>query len=246
MRRHALIVCQALLVAGLLLVAPEARATVVVKLSEAQMAVQARGIVRGTVVKRESRWNKGRTRIFTYTTVRITRVIKGQPSLKTVVIRQVGGVVGKIGMRVAGSAAFKKGEQVLLFVEPAKGTPYFHVMSMSVGKYTILRHPDTNEEYAVSAPSGLSYAYWDGKGKFRIVGQTHTPAPVKVDTLVQRLNQHLLNAVRAKPAPAKPIPTLRRPPGKVVVPTLRLPRLMVAPPGRVLMPKKLVPVPRGK
>ena len=50
-------------------------------------------------------------------------------------------------MKVPGSASFKLGEEVLVFLEKVKQKSYHMVMGMSYGKYKVLEHPKTKIRY---------------------------------------------------------------------------------------------------
>lgn len=128
-------------VAAALLAMPlTASATVVLLESFEQLAANAPVVVRGVAGASTVRWNEARTRIETWTDIRVTEAIKG--SVKgPVTIRQVGGVIGDIGMGVSGEASFKEGEEVLLFLEhPGDSKTFFVVRSMSYGKVTLQKN----------------------------------------------------------------------------------------------------------
>jgi len=93
------------------------------------IAVTWDGLLRGstlaavvTPVDASSSWENGR--IYTYTRVRLDRVIAGgQPAGSEVWVRTMGGIVGKIGQVVDGEAVLAPGQPSLLFLHPgAAGT----------------------------------------------------------------------------------------------------------------------------
>lgn len=119
--------------AGLLAAAP-AFATVMVKLSLRDLVGRADRVVIGSVQSTSSRWTKNRRHIITEAVVRVNRTVHG-PHAQTVTIRRLGGAVGKIGMRVTGTAILTKGQQVLLFTELRGGARY--VVGMSQGAFRL-------------------------------------------------------------------------------------------------------------
>ncbi|MEZ5290332.1 MAG: matrixin family metalloprotease [Vicinamibacterales bacterium] len=106
-------------------------------------------IVRGRVSGAASRWDQGA--LYTYVTVEITRVVVGTGVPDRVVLKQLGGEVGGIGMWVAGQAAFRPDEDVLLDLE-ADRTGTLHTRGLARGKWRVERDPGTGVDLAVQAP----------------------------------------------------------------------------------------------
>src|SRR5688572_21456047 len=104
------------------LIAVAAQATVVVKLSWEELAAHATLIVRGTVGQQQVRWDDERRRIHTYTELVVADTLKG-PRASTVLVRQPGGELAGIGQYFSGTARFREGEDVIVFLEPAKDEP---------------------------------------------------------------------------------------------------------------------------
>lgn len=142
------------LLAAVVLLPLVASATVVLSESFEQLTLNSHLVVRGKAGASTARWDEGRTRINTWTTINVEEVIKGTLS-GPVVIRQVGGVVGDVGMSAAGEASFKQGEEVLLFLEhPGDDQKIFVVRSMSFGK-VILEKNGLGELRAYRDAKGL-------------------------------------------------------------------------------------------
>jgi hypothetical protein len=111
-------------------------ATTVQPLSEEELVEQAETIFLGKCVSIKSEWNEEGTRIYTYITVAPERPLKGGIVPQQVTIRQLGGEVGDIGMRVEGTSVFEEGEETLLFLE--RGHKGFHrVLGLNQGKFSI-------------------------------------------------------------------------------------------------------------
>lgn len=127
--------------AAVCLVPLAAQATVVLSETIEQLAINAHVIVRGKAGPSEARWNDARTRIETWTEITVSDVIKGRLN-GPVRVRQVGGIIGKAGMSVAGEASFTEGEEVVLFLDrPGDDGSIFVVRSMSYGKMTVEKTP---------------------------------------------------------------------------------------------------------
>jgi hypothetical protein len=79
-------------------------------------------IVEGTVEKVESRWNDGRTGIFTYTDLRIENYVKGAPfNENTLEIVTPGGTVGEISQAVEDQPIFHEGKKVRIYFQAVNG-----------------------------------------------------------------------------------------------------------------------------
>lgn len=94
-------------------------------------------IVRGTVVRVESRWNQDKSRIITDNEILVSEVLKGNQTGQTVVAMQPGGVVGEIGQAVHGVATFALGDEVVVFLEK-RGDRAF-VVGLAQGRFVVDR-----------------------------------------------------------------------------------------------------------
>ena len=139
--------------AALVLLPLVASATVVLAESFEQLTANSHLVVRGIAGSSSVRWDDAGGRINTWTAIDVREVLKGKLA-GPVLIRQAGGVIGKVGQSVSGEASFKEGEEVIVFLEhPGDDQNIYVVRSMSFGKVTL-------------APSPLNErrAYRDGKG----------------------------------------------------------------------------------
>jgi hypothetical protein len=125
-----------------------ANATIVRPLSEEELAEQAETIFVGQCVSIKSEWNEERTKIFTYITVSPQNFLKGSGRPQTVVIKQPGGEVGEIGMRVDGISVFEEGEEVLLFLQRDQ-RDFYKTIGLSQGKFSISTDQDTGRKVLV-------------------------------------------------------------------------------------------------
>ena len=95
--------------------AQSALATTVVRPLDDDMVVGARAIITGKVLQIESAIDQ-QDRIYTYITVRVTEVIKGQISERKIILKEFGGIVGDRVSVVYGNPRFTLGEKVLLYL----------------------------------------------------------------------------------------------------------------------------------
>lgn len=129
-------ICLAAL-ASLAAVSPAA-ATIVKRLSTADMTKRADVIVQGTVLRQTAAWNPEHTRIYTVTEIRVAESLKGAATPGSVVsIRQLGGVVDGTIQTIPGNAKFAAAEQVLVFLDKDETLPWHYVIGMAQGKLSV-------------------------------------------------------------------------------------------------------------
>src|SRR5215467_9771595 len=75
-----------------------ARAMTVIIPSDDDLIIGARLIVSGEVTASESSFDDSNTQVFTYTTLRVSEVLKGSLSSEEIVIKELGGDVGGRGV----------------------------------------------------------------------------------------------------------------------------------------------------
>ena len=124
-----------LLALTLLTAAVPARAALAVPASVEELARLSDSVVRGRVVSATSRWSEDQRRIFTYVEIAPSSVWRGAPPARVTVIVP-GGVVGPIGQRVDGAAAFAKDEEVVVFLSQAEERA-FRVTGLAQGKFSV-------------------------------------------------------------------------------------------------------------
>ena len=110
------------------------------EMSTPELTKKAEAIVRGKVKDMRSEWDPERRFIWTLVTISVSKSIKGD-SLEgqEVIVKIPGGVVGRIGQETEDAPIFKKGEEVLLFINPEvyRGGKVFRVTGNFQGKHTI-------------------------------------------------------------------------------------------------------------
>ena len=120
-------------------------ATVVRKLSDEEMVSNAQTIVIGTCTSIKSEWNEERTKIFTYITIVPKNILKGSEPPQEIIIKQLGGEVGEIGMHVEGISVFEEGEEAFLFLKQGR-KGFQSIVGFSQGKLSIKTDPDTQRK----------------------------------------------------------------------------------------------------
>ncbi|HWP43418.1 MAG TPA: hypothetical protein VNO14_09305, partial [Blastocatellia bacterium] len=125
-----------------------AGATTVTIPTDDDMIVGARAIVRGRVLSVGSALDEQQDRIYTYITLRVQEVIKGNITERRIVIKELGGVVGDRAMVIYGNPQFVVGERVLLFLDTwADGS--LRTYQMFLGKFNIITDSQTGERIAL-------------------------------------------------------------------------------------------------
>ena len=90
--------------------------------------------VTGRVLQVESRWDAATTTIVTYVDIAVDRYIRGPGTAERLVLKQLGGRVGSIGLYIPDQARFAVGERALLLlaVNPRDGS--LHTAGLGRGK----------------------------------------------------------------------------------------------------------------
>lgn len=132
----------------LLLLGMQASATIVKRPLDDDLIVGARAIVTGKVTNIESAWDEGHVRVYTYVTLKVGQVLKGEINQRKIVIKELGGRVGDEGTMVWGSPEFKKGEKVLVYLSTWPDGS-LRVYQMLLGKFSIIKDPETGHRFVV-------------------------------------------------------------------------------------------------
>jgi hypothetical protein len=137
--RHAVLVL-------MICVAAPSLATQVIQQSPQELAQISSLIVDGKVSEVRSYWNADHTRILTETTLAVGSTHKG-PASASVRIIQPGGVVGNVRQTAHGALSWRRGEEVLVMLEPARDPGVYQVTGFSQGKYAIERDLRSGKAY---------------------------------------------------------------------------------------------------
>ncbi len=147
-----------LMLAALVFHAPVAAATTVVHFGTAQLADRSDTIVRGVVTAVESRMHPEHQFIYTYVSVLVDEVYRGNPTLvgSTITLQELGGQVGPRVHEVAGVPRFEADEQVLVFLDNHP-SGYFRTYGMVQGKFRFETDARTGE-LLLTRPADLNEA----------------------------------------------------------------------------------------
>ena len=110
--------------------------------------------------------------IYTYATVAVDEVLKGQLGDTTIVVKELGGTLPTLGLYIADQARFRVDENVLLFLaaRPRDGTLY--TVGLSRGKWDVLPDLQTGGRSAVSGPLRIEL----GDSLRSVVGESRAQA----------------------------------------------------------------------
>ncbi len=120
----------------------------------ASLASASDAVVHAQVVRRTSAWGAGGGQIFTTIVLRPLETWKGEPQRELSVLVP-GGAVDELDQIVQGAAAFRDGEEVVVFLERRAGV--FQVHRMALGKFSV-GAPAGLPKRAVRDRTGLSCA----------------------------------------------------------------------------------------
>jgi hypothetical protein len=125
----------------MILLVTAASATTVKPLTIEQLTAEASVVVEGQAAESWSTWNTQHSLIYTFTRVRVTKALKGQPA-DTVLLKQVGGSANGYTQHVAGVNPMKSGDTSVLFLRPSganDGTMV--IVGLMQGNFRIQREP---------------------------------------------------------------------------------------------------------
>lgn len=137
------VVSKSLLAIIFLLICHSIEATTVRIPQDEDLIIGARAIIRGRVLNVASAFDG--ERIFTYTTIRVQEVLKGQISQRRIVIKEQGGQVGSRGSIIWGTPQFVPQQNVLLYLT-TRGDGSLRVHEMFLGRFDIVEDPATGKQ----------------------------------------------------------------------------------------------------
>lgn len=127
-----------LLVAVALLAGQRANGSTFVMMDEAQLAARSLAAVRGTVTAIESSYDRASAGIHTYVHIAPSEVVFGALPAGEIVLRETGGSAGGTSEWLYGSAEYRVGEEVLVFLSAAADGA-LHTTAMAMGKFSLTR-----------------------------------------------------------------------------------------------------------
>lgn len=163
------------LVALLSLCALSALATSFGSFSVVRQVENANYVVRGRVGGNSVRMEPASRRPYTYWQFTVEESYSDAKLDGTIEMRQPGGEIGGIGYRVAGSAEFKEGEDVIVFLRDTEEDAK-EVVGLQSGRYDIVRGPDGKETVK------------NGLGLFPLTANGEKLDPNAFRALVRRVN----------------------------------------------------------
>lgn len=187
-----------------------AQATSVIVPSDDEMIIGARAIIRCVVTSVESRYDVEHNAIFTYTTVRVSEVLKGSLQVdREVVLKEPGGGVGELGTMVFGTPEFTKGEETLLFLDTWPDGS-LRVYQWFLGKYVIARSRANNRGMARRQSPGENVRITGRSAAGAITDQMETESFVQM--IRGRINATQLESGRHRLQYFEQTPMLTKPP----------------------------------
>lgn len=138
-------ICAVLMVLGCLS-ARAARADLAPRWSDTELVAFADVILTGQVTQVAAGWDHGV--IYTYITLDVGDVLKGWVPERQIVLKQLGGRVGDLALMIGGQAAFRRGEQVLAFLEARPRDRTLSTTALWQGKWNIDTDSATGQKVA--------------------------------------------------------------------------------------------------
>lgn len=117
--------------------APSLTSASVRLVSDDELARSSAAAARGHVVAAVARWDAEADTIYTYVTIAVTESwgLEGAPA--SIVVKQLGGVVGSTALLIGGQAQFQVGEEVLVFLDVRPRDRTLSVAGLEQGKWTL-------------------------------------------------------------------------------------------------------------
>jgi hypothetical protein len=109
-------------------------------------------IITGKVTKQQSEWNRDKTRIVTYTTVKAEEYLKGNIHNSFLIVSHPGGEVDGVGEIYSHMPTFKDDEEVLLFLKNDKKGNQYRVLYGEKGKIAIMNSKSGEKLTALNVP----------------------------------------------------------------------------------------------
>jgi len=144
----------------LIIFAVAARATTIVPMSVEELTRASSHVVEAHALRSWTSWNAQHTLIYTYTTLQVSRTLKGNAAAE-ITVKQVGGSADGYTQKVSGVRQFQEGEDTLLFLRPsvaADGT--LVVVGLMQGNFRMAR--SATGETVVSNGVAEAHQYANG------------------------------------------------------------------------------------
>jgi len=119
------------------LVAAPASTTTLLHFDIEEMTAIAAVVAVGEVDGIAARWNDAHTKIYTRVSIKPTEVLKGGDNLGPLTIKMIGGQVGEDAASLPGTPELKRGERVLVFLEPREDGDGFLIVGLFQGLFRL-------------------------------------------------------------------------------------------------------------
>ena len=126
-------------------------ATIYAKTNIENFVASSTVVVKAKVLSTESKWDQTHTKIFTYTTISILEILKGENPPTELTIEQLGGTVGDESLVIESNPQFKVGEETILFLVFHKNSWWLNSIGMS--KFDILTVDGSEVAVNANVPS---------------------------------------------------------------------------------------------
>lgn len=199
-----------LLLIALLFCTNSALATTVIIQSDDDMIIEARAIIRGRVLGIETGLDQQQDRIYTYITLKVQEVLKGQITRRKIVLKQPGGQIGSRGTLVFGTPEFTVGENVILYLDTWRDGS-LRVHQMFLGKFNVIRDPNTGGLFAVRNALDIGVQVLGQSSKGPITNRMELSAYTEM--VRNRLNLNRKASREFEEGAYRGVPVLERPAG---------------------------------
>lgn len=190
----------ALIALALCLAALPAFATSLVRLSLDQLTQASSAVLQGHVISQTSQWNAQHTEIITLTTLAVDQNIKGATPA-TVVVRQLGGTIGRLRVAVPGEMHFYPQARYELFLQPSESNPaHFLLVGMREGAYRIYTDPVTHQERVINPMGGAVYRQAQS-----VSGGSAEPVTMPLDQFQQKVSSAVAATITIPSGTAIPL-----------------------------------------
>jgi hypothetical protein len=183
------------------------KATSVVMLSDTQLVLNSRFIITASVSRVTSAWDDSHSMAWTYVELRPDRVLKGNLSATTLVLKQLGGSDGHSGIRVYGQPQFVPGQKALLYLNTAPdGT--LHVAHAFMGMFSIVEESATGRKMVVRSNEANEVQILSRQDEESVTNRAPLDSYVeRIEETLQRESTQITHIEAERPdQPVVPIP----------------------------------------
>ncbi len=165
------------LFAAVLLFPGRSRATVVVHRTLDQMIADASHILWGRVLSVRPFVHPDNKYIYREVLIKPKEWLKNPLNLNVVRLYVLGGTVGNITTAVPGTASYKRGEEVVLFLEKRRSGGHFFTLGMAAGKYSVITKG--GKKYLYRKTQGLAFYLQGQKNPISELNLSEKPLTLK-------------------------------------------------------------------